>query len=211
MVLVLALLAACAPAELQEEVQEQDMTLKEPKVETKEKVDSPPVVPKEPKPTPKAEEEKVPPGPTPSESQNQKFVPYTDLKCEEMLSAEQFAEACEQDVSNIIVTFNEGTRNCFVNVKDRENERLTAGITLTEYKKAEEASEEFSRRLKIFNVGASKEVGDRVYELAKVNRETLNFVRGTFIVEVGADERLCAKKNLLGLAKTVDGVITQMR
>lgn len=132
------------------------------------------------------------------------IIPYTQLGCESLLTVEQFASSCNNVSDEFTVTYKVGTRNCFVNIKAKKNERLTAGITLTALKDGTTAMTEFERRLKVFNVGADKSVGERAYEFPKQDRATINFVRDEFIVEVGSDTRLCSKEGLLAVAKTVD-------
>lgn len=205
LVVLLALLVACAPAPVVDDADTADNGLpeqKKPKVVTKEQVDSPSQ--EVPEVEPVVEDEPIPVGPS-GDVEAREPEPYTDLPCRDLLTVEEFASACEQEARNLVVTYKEGTKNCFVNVKDRQNERLTAGVTMTEFKSADDAKEEFERRLKIFNVGADASVGERAYEFPKVDRQTINFVRGPFIVEVGSDTRLCPEVSLLSVAKMVDG------
>ncbi len=149
-----------------------------------------------------AESEDV--SPAPLENVEYEIDPYTELGCENLLSEEGFAQECGKSASDLVVTYKVGTKNCFVNVRDRANDRLTAGVTLNGYDSAETALGEFERRLKVYVVGADDSVGVRAYTLAKADRETVNFVRGKFIVEVGSDTRLCSKEGIMKVAQVVD-------
>lgn len=188
---LLAVLIACSPPQpVTTPAPEQQESV----VETQEEITSPP------QPAPE-------PTPAPAEETELEIDPYTELGCEELLTAEQFSSACGKTADDYIVTYKVGTRNCFVNIKDKENDRLTAGVTLTGYADGETATEEFDRRLKVLRVGADKSVGERAYTMTKVDRETVNFLREEFLVEVGADTRLCEKENITELARTVDSHI----
>jgi hypothetical protein len=193
-VLLFLLLVACAPAAPPREPVPAPRPA-EPQVITEEEVVSPP--------------QELPPKQvevlTPEEPTGWEHDPYSQLGCESLLTEEEFASSCGKDASGLVVTYRIGTKNCFVNVKDRANERLTAGITLTGYKDAETAEEEFDRRLVVLKVGADKSVGERAYEFPKLDRETIHFLRDEFIVEVGADTRLCSEEGLYSVARIVDG------
>lgn len=194
--LLLLVLMACAQVPEPTPIAAQDMP--QPEVMTQEEVTSPPVTtPPVPVVTQDDEEEPSP-----------HIEPYTLLDCDKLLTQEEFLANCaDTGVTNVVVTSKVGTNNCFINVKDRENERLTAGITLTQYKDGVTAMTEFERRLDVLNVGAAKTIGERVYEFAKADRDTLTFIRDAFIVEVGSDTRLCSKAGLEKIAERVDSHI----
>ncbi len=196
-IIMLIAIVACGPAEkAQVPAETQDTEVTEPTV--KEEVTAPA--------QPQAETTTQAPEASKEElaEPSVEFEPYTQLGCESLLSAETFAQTCNQTVENVVVTYRVGTRNCFVNVKHREQERLTAGITLTQYSSSEYAMNEFDRRLKVYNVGADSTVGDKAFLFPKQDRETVNFVKGAHLVEVGSDTRLCSKHDLVVLANKVD-------
>lgn len=139
---------------------------------------------------------------TPLEPTGSKIEPYSKLGCSQLLTNTDFANVCGK--SNVKITSQIGTKNCYVNLKDYENERLTAGVSLIGFKNAEDAMTEFERRLKVFNVGADKSVGERAYTFPKLDRETLVFVRSEYLVEVGSDTRLCTDVQVKQLAMVVD-------
>ncbi|MEM3154185.1 MAG: hypothetical protein QW165_01285 [Candidatus Woesearchaeota archaeon] len=141
---------------------------------------------------------------TPLVSAGRKIDPYSELGCGQLLTAQEFADACGKDPASFLVTHKTGTRNCYVNAKDYQDNRLTAGVSLTGFKDAFEAREEFDRRLVVLKVGADKSVGERAYTFPKADRHIIYFVRNHFIVEVGADTRLCSKDDLLNVARIVD-------
>lgn len=196
MVLLFLALVACAPAAPPREPVPAPM-IKEPQVATQEKIVSPP--------------QEAPPKPvevmTPEEPAGYEIDPYTQLGCEKLLTPEDFSKSCGKNADEFIVTYRIGTRNCFVNIKDKANERLTAGITLTGYADAETAEKEFDRRLVVLKVGADKSVGERAYEFPKLDRQSINFLRNEFILEVGSDTRLCQEEGLYAVARIVDNRI----
>lgn len=139
---------------------------------------------------------------TPLEPTGSKIEPYSKLGCSQLLTNTDFANVCGK--SNVKITSQIGTKNCYVNLKDYDNERLTAGVSLTGFKNSEDAMTEFERRLKVFNVGADKSVGEKAYTFPKLDRGTLVFVRSEYLVEVGSDTRLCTDVQVKQLAIIVD-------
>ncbi len=197
-VFLFLLLVACAPAGMQKQPPAHPAPA-ETQVSTQEAVVSPP---QELPPKPTVGEEEV--TGTPEEPTGWEHDPYTQLGCEKLLTEEEFASSCGKSADELVVTYKIGTHNCFVNVKDRANERLTAGITLSGFDDEETAEKEFDRRLVVLKVGADKSVGERAYEFPKVDRKTINFLRDEFILEVGSDTRLCDEQGLYAVAKIVD-------
>lgn len=193
---VLLLLVACAPAAPIAPKTAPEAGV--PIIQTNEEVTSPaqPGVPKT-----SMDEETAN---TPLEPSGSQIDPYSTLGCESLLSAQEFAEACSQSPENFQVTYKIGTRNCYVNAKSRTDNRLTAGVSLTGFANSPAATKEFDRRLVVLKVGADKSVGERAYTFPKADRQTINFVRNQFIVEVGADTHLCSKESLLNVATAVD-------
>ena len=201
--LLLLVLLACAPAREQPPAAPApEAPPAAPEVVTREEVVSPP----QPKPLvmPEEEEEEAPG--TPLEPSGAEIDPYSQLGCEQLLTDGDFAKECGKDINDIVVTYRIGTKNCFVNIKDRVFERRTAGITLTGYKDAETAEAEFDRRLKVLKAGADKSVGERAYvpPYQMVDRTGLEFLRDEFIIEMGADVRLCSADGLLAVARIFD-------
>jgi hypothetical protein len=195
---VLLLLVACAPA-AQTPPKTTAPPAGEPAVSTQEEVTSPPQPPSAVVTTGDDEEPL-----SPVEPSGSRIDPYSELGCAELLSAQEFAQACNHDPADFQVTYKIGTRNCYVNAKSKSDNRLTAGVSLTGFDDAPTAIKEFDRRLVVLKVGADKSVGERAYTFPKVDRQIINFVRNEFIVEVGADHRLCSKEDLLNVAKFVD-------
>lgn len=203
-ILLIIAVVACGPTQPADEPTKQTDDAKKPVDKVTEEVTQPA---QEKPPEAKAEEPKEQEIPEPLVD----FEPYTELGCEMLLDAETFAETCNQTAENLVVTYKVGTRNCFVNIKHREEERLTAGITLTKHESEEKAMSEFERRAEVFNVGMDSAVGQRTYMFPKMDRETVNFVEGASIVEVGADTRLCSKHDLVVLSRLVDGKLRQAK
>ncbi len=192
---VLLLLVACAPAAPRPQTQPAPVV--QPTVMANEVVTSPP---QSMPPRSMAEEVTG----TPIEPTGSIIDPYSQIGCEQLLTASEFASACGKDAANFVVTHKIGTRNCYVNAKDYQDNRLTAGVSLLGFGSSADAMEEFERRLVVLKVGADKSVGEKAYTFPKVDRQTINFVKGKYIVEVGADSRLCSKEDLLNVARSVD-------
>ncbi|MCX6708531.1 MAG: hypothetical protein NTW67_02680 [Candidatus Woesearchaeota archaeon] len=202
--LLLLLAVACAP--VQPIVQNTDTKAPaEPQVVTKEQVVSQPQTIPE---TMKTEKIEPVPG-TPLEPTEKTGDFYNLLGCQQLLSAEEFAKTCGKDAAYIAVTYKTGSRNCVVNIKDKQNERYTAGFTLTGYADAAAAKTEFERRLVVLKVGADDSIGERAYvpPMKLSDREALEFLRNKFIVEGGSDTRLCSKEGIAEVAKIVDSHI----
>lgn len=193
--LVLLLLVACAPAA--PGPQARPAPVVEPTVMANEVVTSPP----QPMPPQTVMTDEV--TGTPMEPSGSVIDPYSQIGCEQLLTAAEFTAACHKEASNFVVTHKTGTKNCYVNAKDRQDNRLTAGVSLSGFGSSADAMEEFDRRLVVLKVGADKSVGEKAYTFPKVDRQTINFLKGKYIVEVGADNRLCSQEDLLNVARSV--------
>jgi len=197
---LLALLVACAPS-----VVDKDTTVPamEPTVETSEEVTSPAETSA---PVESTEEvmEKAPLAPL--ENTEYQINPYTQLGCEQLLTAEQFASACQSNMSDLEMTYKVGTNNCFVNIKSSGKLGYTAGISLTGFASDEAAAKEFDRRLQVLKAGAFDTIAERYYNFPNptINSRELYFLRDQFIVKVNSDERLCPSDNVEELARVVD-------
>jgi hypothetical protein len=197
---LLAVLVACAPVPVVND--NNGAPSMEPTVETSEVVtqpSSPPIVEEE-----VVMEEKTPPAPI--TNMDYEIAPYTQLGCEQMLTKEQFAEACGADVSDLEVTAKVGTNNCYVNIKSISKMGYTAGIALTGFGSANKATTEFDRRLKVFKAGAFDTIAERWFNFPNpvVDSRELYFLRDQFIVKVTADNRLCPSEKVEEVARVVD-------
>lgn len=199
---LLLLLVACAPAAPMSS--KTTVPRAEPAVTTQEQVVSPP---QDLPPATITTGDDEAPG-TPLEPSGRAIDPYSELGCGQLLSADEFAKTCSKDPASFLMTHKIGTRNCYVNVKDYQDNRLTAGASLTGFEDAATAMKEFERRLVVMKVGADKSVGEKAYTFPKVDRQIIYFVRNKFIVEVGADNRLCSKEDLLNVARIIDSNLT---
>lgn len=190
------LVVACTP--IQPTVNDNTMTPPaQPAVSTSEAVTTPA--------QPAAEEAMEDNSAMPMEVTGEEIDPYSMLGCEKILTAEEFATACGISAENIQVTSKIGTRNCMINVLDRNDPRLTAGVSLTGYADDETAEKEFDRRLVVLKVGADTSVGERAYVKPNppVNRAMMYFLKNEFLVEAGADNRVCAPEKVVEFAKVV--------
>ena len=195
--LVLVLLFACS--EPQKLTPEPAASLDQGNVETIEQVTKP-AQNFTPEPTP--QESKVPLSPL--ENTPHVADPYSSIGCEQLLTTEQFASACQKTADTLVVTSKIGTRNCYVNIRDRDNERRTAGLTLTGFEDAEKAKNEFERRAKVLGRNITSEAGEQSYRASQFERELITFLRGSYIIEIGVDTRLCNIDKLPVLAQSVD-------
>lgn len=198
---LLALLVACAPS-----VVDKDTTVPamEPTVETSEEVTSPAETSV---PSVESTEEVMEKAPlAPLENTEYQINPYTQLGCEQLLTAEQFASACQTNMSDLEVTYKVGTNNCFVNIKSAGKLGYTAGVSLTGFASDEAAAKEFDRRLQVLKAGAYDTIAERYYNFPNptINSRELYFLRDQFIVKVNSDERLCPSENVEELARVVD-------
>ena len=178
--------------------------VQEPAVQIEEETVSKPVETNktEPATVPVVEEETS--SETSSESAEATVETYTELECKKLLSAEEFGNACGVNSEEIVMTYQEGTKNCFVNFRSKENERRTAGATLVVYDSDADAMKEFERRLDMRNVKDEIGVGVRSYKYSAVDRLNWEFVRGKYFVSIGSDTNLCPQDKLLDLAKALD-------
>lgn len=193
---LLVLVVACTP--IQPTVNDNTMTPPaQTGVSTSEAVTSPA--------QPPAEEAMEDDSAMPMEVTGEEIDPYSTLGCEKILTAEEFATACGISADSITVTSKLGTRNCMINVLDKKDPRLTAGVSLTGYADDETAEKEFDRRLVVLKVGADTSVGERAYVKPNppIDRAMMYFLKNEFLVEAGADNRVCPADKVVEFAKVV--------
>jgi len=156
-----------------------------------------------PEPTPAGETSPAPLEniPTPAETGVQ-----IDKVCYGLLTAEDFSSICGNE-GKVVLTPKISEGSCWVNIADHLNPKLTAGFTTVDWKKAEDANEEFGRGVSMRRTqGAveSKMVGERSYEYEELNRHNVVWLRGTFLTRLAAMTDLCPADKLLDLAKKID-------
>ena len=194
MVLGLVLLLACAAPQAPEQKQPAPSAPVAPspaeKVVVEEKT--------EPQPAPA----EVPPGPL--ETTGWVPEPYSQLGCEQLVTEAMFTTPC-QSKEEVVITARIGTNNCHINIKSREYDRRTAGVVLEKFDSAEKAMAELRRRAGMRQRGVGDAVGDGEYQYEQVDANVIDFAKGSSIVSVRSDERLCSKENLVEFAKSVAG------
>ena len=127
-----------------------------------------------------------------------------DKICETLLTEEEWTNICG---INAQLTKQETTGGCWINAKDKTSPRLTGGFTVTDWHKADEATEEFERGVSMrATQGAveSQAVSERSYEYDELNRHNVVWLRGTFVTRLGAMNELCPADKLVEIAKIID-------
>lgn len=136
-------------------------------------------------------------------------VETPEIVCEELVTAEEFANICGLDSSDVSVTYRGGTKNCLVSLRHQIERNANAGIELTRYNSAEKAASEFDRRLKVRMVGASDSdiSGARTYEFAMIDLNNIEFLKNADIVNVKSTTQFCPEDKLMEFARLVAGRI----
>lgn len=125
--------------------------------------------------------------------------------CSILLPANRFADICKLDEANIITTTKESDRTCWITFTDKFNKKYTAGLTIVDWMNAEESNREFDRGLSMRRIDASKDVGDRNYGYAQIDKENIVWIKSKYLTTIGASTQLCTKEQLLQLAQEVNG------
>lgn len=126
--------------------------------------------------------------------------------CYGLLGEGEFEEACGYD-GRVVLTHKISEKTCWVNIADHMNNKLTAGFTVRDWQKADEANREFDRGVTMRRTqGAveSKDVGERSYHYQELGRENMAWVRGAFLADLAAMNALCPADKLNDVAKNID-------
>jgi hypothetical protein len=193
--LFVLVLAACAPLE---QIDKADET-----VDAVEKV--PAEVEEAPKTEIKLEKEESKTIPDSSFA----VVETKEIVCEDLVTADEFANICGLDASVVSVTFRGGTKNCLISLRHQTERTSNAGIELTRYNSPEKAKSEFDRRLIVRMVGASDSdiPGARTYEFRMVDLLNIEFLKNSDIVNVKSTSAFCPEDKLMEFAGLVAGKI----
>lgn len=147
---------------------------------------------------------------TPAPLENVPTPPETgvqiDKVCYGLLTAEEFSSICGHE-GKVVLTPKISEGSCWVNIADHQNNKRTAGFTTVDWKKAEDANEEFGRGVSMRRTQGAVEgkvVGDRSYEYEELNRHNVVWLRGTFLTRLAAMTDLCPADKLMDLAKKID-------
>jgi len=153
-----------------------------------------------------AEPEVIETLPAEPESAPETTATAVDLKaaCNKMISAEEFASICGIDAARIAKTATASERTCWVSFTDKMAKKYTAGFTIVDWVKVDEAFSEFDRGIKMRRATLETTVGDKNYGFAEVSRENIVWLRGTFLTRIAASTELCTKEKLAELARAVD-------
>ncbi|MEM4240200.1 MAG: hypothetical protein QXM31_01625 [Candidatus Woesearchaeota archaeon] len=129
-----------------------------------------------------------------------------DKRCFDLLTAEDFKALCGYE-GKVVLTPKITQGDCWVNIADPMNNKLTAGFTVVEWDKAEEANSEFDRGVKArVRQGAveGKLVGERSYEYDEIARHNVVWVRGSWLTRLGSMTGLCPAEKLVAVAQQID-------
>jgi len=127
-------------------------------------------------------------------------------RCFELLSAEEFKEICANE-GRIILTPKITKGNCWVPIVDQTNTKLTGGFEVINMRTVRDANREFDRGVTMRRTqGAAegKEVGDRSYQYAELNRHNIVWTWGEFLAHIGTMDALCPPDKLVALAQKVN-------
>lgn len=126
--------------------------------------------------------------------------------CYGLMSPEEFATICGHE-SKVVLTPKISESSCWVNIADHQNNKLTGGFTVVDWKKAEKAGSEFTRGVKARIKQGSVEgraVGDRSYEYDELARHNIVWQSGNFLTQLGVMTALCPADKLPALAKSIE-------
>ncbi len=130
-------------------------------------------------------------------------------RCYALVSAEDVKEICGAE-GKIVLSPKITSGDCWVNIADQLNNKLTGGFTIVNWDKAVEANREFDRGVKArIKQGAveGQEVGERSYEYDEIGRHNVVWVRNEFLTRLGMTNDLCPEDKVLDLARKIDSGI----
>ncbi len=169
-----------------------------------------PAEPGAPSGTPSAVPSGEPSGvsPAPAESAPVSVNAGMDIEqaCHGLLGEGEFEAVCGYD-GRVVLTAKISEGGCWLNIADHVNNKLTAGFTVVDWKKADEANDEFDRGVRARQrQGAveAKEVGERDYHYQEIGRENIVWVKGTYLTKLGSMHELCPADKLVEVAKKVN-------
>ena len=128
-----------------------------------------------------------------------------DQVCYGLLSPEEFSQVCGRE-GKVVFTPKISEGSCWMNIADHQNNKLTAGFTVVDWKKASQANSEFDRGVKMRRTQGAvegKEAGERSYQYKELGRQNIVFVRGTFLTMLAAMNDLCPPEKIVGLAQKI--------
>ena len=128
-----------------------------------------------------------------------------DQVCDVILPAAEFAEICGLDAEAVTISIKQSEKNCWISFTDKNQKRLTAGLTVVDWLNAEEVDREFERGISMRRKEAETDVGTQNYKYSEIERENIVWTNSKFLSHIGASTQLCTKEQLLKLAQKVDG------
>lgn len=126
--------------------------------------------------------------------------------CFGLISGDEFNSICGR-ADPVVLTPKISDGNCWVNIADHRDNKLTAGFTVVDWKSAEESNKEFDRGVKArIKQGAveGKDVGERSYQYAEIGRHNVVWARGDYLTRLAAMTDLCPADKLIAVGQKID-------
>jgi hypothetical protein len=126
--------------------------------------------------------------------------------CFGLITGEEFNAICGR-ADPVVLTPKISDGNCWVNIADHANNKLTAGFTVVDWKQSDEANKEFDRGVKArIKQGAveGKDVGERSYQYAEIGRHNVVWARGDYLTRLAAMTNLCPADKLIAVGQKID-------
>lgn len=126
--------------------------------------------------------------------------------CFGLITGEEFNSICGRS-DPVVLTPKISDGNCWVNIADHRDNKLTAGFTVVDWKSAEESNKEFDRGVKARIKQGSvegKDVGERSYQYAEIGRHNVVWARGDYLTRLAAMTDLCAADKIIAVGQKID-------
>jgi hypothetical protein len=126
--------------------------------------------------------------------------------CYGLMSPEEFSAICEHE-GKVILTPKISEGSCWVNIADHDNNKLTGGFTVVDWKKAAKSGSEFDRGANMRRTqGAVAEnlVADRDYQYTELARHNVVWQSDKFLTQLGVMDALCPPDKIIALAQKID-------
>jgi len=126
--------------------------------------------------------------------------------CYGLMSPEEFSAICEHE-GKVVLTPKISEGSCWVNIADHDNNKLTGGFTVVDWKKAAKSGSEFDRGANMRRTQgavAENKVGDRDYQYTELARHNIVWQSDNFLTQLGVMDALCPPDKIVALAQKID-------